>query len=67
MDLIVNGERRSVALGTTVGQLLAELKVASERIVVEVNMKILKRAEHAGTLLHEGDVIELVRFVGGGS
>jgi len=43
------------------------LKILPERVVVEVNLKILKRAEHASTMLKDGDQVEIVHFVGGGS
>jgi sulfur carrier protein len=66
MELTVNGVRQQVADGSPVTQLLATLQVVPERVVVEVNLKILKRAEHATTILKEGDQVEIVRFVGGG-
>jgi len=67
MQVTVNGESRGLPEGTTVARLLEELKIAPERVVVEVNLTILKRAQHAGTVLNEGDQVEIVRFVGGGS
>ena len=66
MELTVNGEKRQVPDGTTVSQLLGTLKVAPERVVVELNLTILKRAEHPMTLLRAGDHVEIVQFVGGG-
>ena len=67
MDVMVNGERRTVRDGTTVSQLLETLQVGPERVVVEVNLKILKRAEHPQTMLQAGDQVEIVQFVGGGA
>ncbi|MBI1992143.1 MAG: sulfur carrier protein ThiS [Candidatus Omnitrophica bacterium] len=67
MELTVNGEKREVPEGTTVSQLLETLGVMPERVVVEVNLTILKRAEYPPTILREGDRVEIVRFVGGGS
>ena len=67
MDVMVNGETRTLQNGTTVSTLLELLQVMPERVVVEVNLTILKRAEHAGAILQEGDQVEIVRFVGGGS
>ena len=66
MNVTVNGEPRDLPDGTTAAQLLALLKVMPERVVVEVNLRILKRAELTDTLLQEGDQVELVQFVGGG-
>ena len=67
MELTVNGEKRELPEGTTVPQLLETLKIVPERVVVEVNLTILKRAELPGTILKEGDQVEIVHFVGGGA
>ena len=67
MDIVVNGERREISEGSTVSQLLDTLQVRPERVVVEVNLKILKRHEQATTVLKRDDHVEIVRFVGGGA
>ncbi|PIQ84069.1 MAG: thiamine biosynthesis protein ThiS [Candidatus Omnitrophica bacterium CG11_big_fil_rev_8_21_14_0_20_63_9] len=67
MNVTVNGEQRNVPDGTTITQLLEQLKIAPERVVVELNLTIVKRAQYAGTVLKEGDQVEIVQFVGGGS
>ena len=63
----VNGEPQTVPEGTTAAQLLERLKIAPERVVVELNLAILKRAQLPGALLKPGDRVEIVQFVGGGS
>lgn len=65
MKLTINGEEREVS-GTTIAELLGELKVIPERVAVEVNLTIIKRAEFGRFALREGDVVEVVNFVGGG-
>jgi len=67
MRLVVNGEERQVAEGTSAAQLLEQLSVQPERVVVEVNLTILKRDQLARTILKDDDQIEIVHFVGGGS
>ena len=67
MELKVNGDARSFPDGITVAQLLENLKVIPERVVVEVNLTILKRNQHPATTLKEGDEVEIVQAVGGGS
>ncbi len=67
MKLVVNGEKREVPEGTTVSQLLEHLKIVPERVVVEVNLTILKRAQLPGAVLQDSDQVEIVNFVGGGS
>jgi sulfur carrier protein len=46
---------------------LEALQVLPERVVVELNLTILKQAEHAGRALKDGDQVEIVQFVGGGA
>lgn len=67
MDVTVNGEKRTLPEGTNVSELLELFQASAERVVVELNLTILKRAEHGATLLKEGDQVEIVRFVGGGA
>jgi sulfur carrier protein len=62
----VNGEPRELPDGTTVVLLLEGLGVTSGPVAVERNTEIVPRAEHASTVLHEGDEVEVVQFVGGG-
>jgi sulfur carrier protein len=66
MVLRVNGERREVDAGATVIDLLRVLGVRG-RVAVEHNGTVLRQDEHAGVRLAEGDVLEVVTFVGGGA
>ncbi len=67
MELRVNGERKQVPDDLTVAALLEQLSIQPERVVVEVNLTILKRAQLTATILKSGDQVEIVHFVGGGS
>ena len=66
IDVVINGESRSLAAGTTVAALIAELGLADRRVAVERNREVVPRAQHASTELAAGDRVELVTFVGGG-
>ncbi|HSJ07908.1 MAG TPA: sulfur carrier protein ThiS [Longimicrobiales bacterium] len=66
MRVVVNGEARQLAPGTTVSALLAELGLHPRLVVVEHNREILDRAMFEATQVHDGDNLELVHFVGGG-
>ena len=61
----VNGEMMDVN-GRTVTELLESMDYGSQRVAVEINEAIVPRAEYGGTVLSEGDCVEIVRFVGGG-
>ena len=62
----VNGERTDLPDGLTVAALLRHLGVRAERVAVERNGAVVKRARHAEEKLAPGDVLEIVTFVGGG-
>jgi sulfur carrier protein len=66
IELVINGETRTVVQGTTIAGLIVELGLGDRRIAVERNREIVPRAEHASTVVAAGDRIELVTFVGGG-
>jgi thiamine biosynthesis protein ThiS len=63
----INGEARDIAEGLTVADLVPLLELQAERLAIEVNRKIVRRALWPETALGEGDKIEIVQFVGGGS
>lgn len=66
MEIYVNGEMRRVDEGTTVLDLLRDLSLPETRVAVERNRALVRKADFSGTVLGEGDRIELVTFVGGG-
>jgi thiamine biosynthesis protein ThiS len=63
----VNGEQQEVRDGLTLSELLAQLRLAPERLAVERNREVVRRARWAETELSDGDQIEIVHFVGGGA
>ena len=66
VKLRINGQDRDVPNGLTVTALLEHLQLTSERVAVEVNAEVVRRARHPEIQLSEGDQIEIVTFVGGG-
>jgi thiazole synthase len=64
--LTVNGDGRTVATGTSVAQLVAELGLDGRKVAVERNREIVSRSLYGTTVLGEGDAVELVHFIGGG-
>ncbi len=62
----INGAERRLAADTTLLAYLTREGYPPERIAVEYNGAILARAAYASTVLRPGDVLEIVRFVGGG-
>ncbi len=66
MVVVANGSDVIVAEGATLADLLDQLGLSGRLIVVEHNGEPVPRREVAGTLLHAGDRLELVRAVAGG-
>jgi sulfur carrier protein len=62
----VNGEPRELPDGATVLVLLRQLGIGDGPVAVERNAEIVPRAQHATTMLTDGDQVEVVQFVGGG-
>jgi thiamine biosynthesis protein ThiS len=66
LALTVNGEARSVPGPATLADLLSHLGLDPRAVVVELNREIVRRPRLGETDLKDGDVVELVHFVGGG-
>ena len=66
LALTINGEGRVLPGPATVQDLLQSLGLDPRGIVVELNRRIVRRPEIGQTVLQDGDVVELVHFVGGG-
>lgn len=64
--LLVNGDRRTFDAVTTLAEMLTALGLDARTVVVEHNRTIVRRGELGATRVAEGDVIEIVHFVGGG-
>ena len=62
----VNGEPREVEESTSLPELVAGLNLKAEQIAIELNHKVVRRAQWDKTLLQAGDRVEIVHFVGGG-
>jgi len=66
MYITLNGEPYQVDEPLPVAALLARLSIDARRVAVEHNLAILKRNAFEETIIHDGDRVEIVNFVGGG-
>ena len=66
MRIEVNGEGREVPDGASLSELVEHLKLARERLAIELNRRVIRRSDWPQTVLVEGDRVEIVHFVGGG-
>uniref|UniRef100_UPI003FEE9893 sulfur carrier protein ThiS n=1 Tax=Coprococcus sp. TaxID=2049024 RepID=UPI003FEE9893 len=61
----INGEEKEIA-GKNLLEYLKEAGFEPERVVVERNLDIIPKDELGNTIIQDEDVIEVLRFVGGG-
>jgi len=66
MRLTINGDQRTIDHAASVEELLCALSLDPRAVVVELNRAIVRRPALATTPVADGDVIEIVHFVGGG-
>lgn len=66
MKLTINGETQISSAGT-LGALVEQLAIKPDRLAIELNRQIVPRDQWPLTPLHDGDRLEIVHFVGGGS
>jgi sulfur carrier protein len=70
LTLVLNGQTRTFATlsqPSSLDLLIAELALKGDRVAVEHNGEIVPRAAWSQTTLTEGDRLEVVHFVGGGT
>lgn len=66
MKIKLNGEAKDVAEGTTLQALVEQLSLAPDRLAIELNRDVIRRTDWQKVTLSEGDLVEIVHFVGGG-
>ena len=62
----VNGKEIKFQENKNILSLLNDFEIKKETVVVEVNLNILEEDQYEKYIIREDDVIELIRFVGGG-
>ena len=66
IEVVVNGEAKSIPAGFNVLQLLEFLKIDPAKVAVELNRSIVRKPAWAEAKVEPGAQIEVVWFVGGG-
>ncbi|RHQ63716.1 sulfur carrier protein ThiS [Ruminococcus sp. AF24-32LB] len=63
----VNGTKKELLGVFSVKEYLEQNGYVISQIAVELNEEILPKTEYVSTVLKDGDVMEIVSFMGGGS
>ncbi len=66
MTIRLNGDPHRLPGPLSVSALLQQLDVDARRVAVELNLAVVKKAAYDSSVIHEGDEVEIVNFVGGG-
>ncbi len=66
INIHVNGIAEEITAGKSVFDLLSDKTLNPEQVVVEINRAIVKRNKFREYILQDGDMIEILRFVGWG-
>ena len=66
-DIYLNGKKEAVKDGLNISRLLEVKKIRPEVVTVELNDKILEKDKYHLTMLNQGDRLEFVYYMGGGS
>lgn len=67
MTLTINGGSRDFPDSLSLAELVTQLGMKADRVAVELNLEIVPRGKWEATVLKDGDKLEIVHFVGGGS
>ncbi len=66
VEITLNGEPYPIEAPLPLVDLLARLDIDPRRVAIEHNLTILRRHTFPDTVIHDGDRVEIVNFVGGG-
>lgn len=66
MKLNVNNKNIELDSEMSIEKFLLDYNHAPEKVVISINNTIVQPADYSKTLLHDGDRLELLAFVGGG-
>jgi sulfur carrier protein len=66
MKIKFNGQKKNINDGASIETAINEAGLCKDRVVVSVNDKVIEKRRFSETILNDGDVIEVLSFVGGG-
>lgn len=66
MQITINGDKHILKAQLNVAQLMQQLQLDPRKVAIEHNLCIIPANEYNDTYLAEGDVLEVVQFIGGG-
>ena len=66
ISIQLNGKKEDLKDSMSISQLLSEKKIRPEVVTVELNDRIVERADYDKTAIKDKDKLEFVYYMGGG-
>ncbi len=66
MIVKINGKNEVIDTKLNLAELIKNKNLLPERIVIEHNLRVARKEQWQEIILHEGDNIEIISFLGGG-
>jgi thiamine biosynthesis protein ThiS len=66
-EILLNGEKRTIPENLNLEGMVQFLGLTPERLAIELNFQVVKKEKWSEKYLSNGDRVEIVHFVGGGS
>jgi len=66
ITVCINGTKREIEQGVTLAGVIDQFQLKPKSVVIELNQRVVERSGYSTTQLQDNDVLEIVRFVGGG-
>ncbi len=66
MQVFLNGQSKEIPDGLNLEELLDHFDLPTQRVAVELNKAVVRRADWAAVAVADLDMIEVIHFVGGG-
>jgi thiamine biosynthesis protein ThiS len=66
ITIVLNGESRTIENEVSLDRLLDLFSLPRQRVAVELNRSVVRRGDWMDTKVDDGDIIEVIHFVGGG-
>tara|TARA_B100000809_G_C14993732_1_gene478947 strand:+ start:313 stop:516 length:204 start_codon:yes stop_codon:yes gene_type:complete len=65
-SITVNGDKLKIEEDSTIEILLELLNITPARLAIEINGEVIPRSEILEKVLQDGDILEIVKAIGGG-
>lgn len=66
VTIILNGEEKKIDSEVTLDRLLDLFSLPKQRVAVELNKAVVRKLDWESVQVNDGDLIEVIHFVGGG-